>query len=189
VNFQPQSPLQDPRDDNPFASPFVTTPASYTARNRADRDPPGLAKAMAILDLLFYAIRVGAIIFVLAAVENTLKEALELADALAWVEIGSGVAMTIIGVVAAIGILMGATWAAPAGWMTVACTLVSIGAGVAQLLMGLAEPGVNALESAPFLVGALIAFFVRVCLLIAYAAGLVKFAAWIRRREEAAMQW
>jgi hypothetical protein len=189
VNSQTESPFDRPRDDNPFASPLVTTPVSYGARHRAGREAPTFPKAMAILDLLFYAIRVGAILFVLSTARATLAWALEYADALAWIEIVAGVAMTMCGAVAAVGILMKAAWAAPVGWITAACTLVSIGAGVSQLLLVVVEVGGNAVDGAPFLVGALGAFFIRLCLLIAYASALVKYAAWVRQREEAAIEW
>jgi hypothetical protein len=143
---------------------------------------------MAGIDLFFCALRAFLVLSALTAVVGAAAELGNIQQT-AWFEIGAGIGICAFGIIAAIGILMGAAWAVPVGWITVACTLASLGIGIWQLTLMMEVMPEGSVERGPFIVGAVGMTFIRLSLLAAYGYALVKFAAWVRERDESAPQW
>jgi hypothetical protein len=179
--------FDEPQSQNPFASPLVADGANDS--RRLDFDAPTLPKVMAILDIVFCAVRVLMVYSAVTAVSGEFTKDLEIVAKTGWYEIAAGSGIALFGVVAAIGILMKASWAAPIGWMAIAFTVLSVAVGVWQIAIMWAEIPPGSPDQGMFLMSTAIAAMIRVALLWIYAVALLNYAAWVRRRADEAPQW
>lgn len=183
MNEEHRSPFDDLSSENPFASPQFAQPSTAPSfpTHPARDDVPGFPKAVAIIDLVFCAIRLLLVALALVAVSGGIDPNDELLSQTAWPEILAGAGITIFATIAAIGILCKAEWAVPTGWLAVAATAASIAVALWQLSI-VAQRVMGTPDGMPFLVGAGGAFIIRAGLLVMYGFALRNYAAWLAER-------
>ncbi|MEX2189018.1 MAG: hypothetical protein WD875_19575 [Pirellulales bacterium] len=186
MNDAPLSPFDDSPFVNPYASPQFSQPVM--ARS-VERGPPTFPKVVAIIDLVFCAIRA---LIVLLSIVAIFGGNVELVETTGWLELISGAGIVVFGTIAAIGILSQADWAVPFGWITVAFTAASTVVGVSQIPIVLRSVPADMPNHDAFVTGTIIGAvgmaIVRVALILMYAFALQRFSAWRRQRSRAAFR-
>lgn len=167
---------------NPYSSPFA--PPTPMARQPSSGFPV-FAKTMFIIDLVLCGLRVPILLMGFVGYAVLQRENSPLLPTVA-AEIVSGFAMVVFGLPASICALLRKPWAFWLGWLAVAATLASLGVGVWQGMIKVAEFAPGTPQRIGGYVGLGVALVFRFALLCMYAGALVQFWQWVKRSSPAA---
>lgn len=183
--------MSQPGSFNPYQSPLSNPygeAGSLHNGGKPRKGPPVYSLVMAGLDLAFSCMRVIFVVLSTFVWIAALDPNNELAKApIMWtvpLEVITGGAMVLFGVIAAFGIFFRARWAHWVGYAKVFSALAALVVTGIQLpyFVGNAPPG-SPEATAAYAVGGII-IFIRLGLAIAYAAGVYQYHGWVNAEEE-----
>lgn len=163
---------------NPYASPFG--PQIPPPPRPGSGGFPVFAKTMFIIDLVLCVLRVPMLLLSFIGYAALQRENNPLLITVA-VEVLTALGMVVFGVPASIAALLRKPWAVWLGWLAVAATLGSLGVGVWQGTIKMAEFAPGTPQRIGGYVGLGIALVFRFGLVCLYAGALVQFSRWVKR--------
>jgi len=161
-------------------------------RGRSSDNIPTYVTVMAIIDLIFCALRVPALILsvvgILALMSNP-----QMGNVvkMSFVSLGAEALIAVCGLAAGIGMLMKKSWAIIPGWVAVICSVISIGTNVITTLgtLDLQMAQIQGQQGEGARVGAYVGLAVvalfRLVLLGSYIVALTMFTNWIQKNRTA----
>ena len=179
------------RDDefDEFDDDLEMESPSPVRRRRGSSEPPGFVKAMGIIDLVMCGLRLvvgGFGVIGLLALAQQMGVALSLQM---YAEVGVNLLLGVVGIVAAILLLLKSPAAIPAGWAAVALSILSMLLSIPEIFRLISNPDSALAGQAQrpgmvvgAIVGASFTFGIRVLLVGLYIAALQKFSQWLSNR-------